>query len=196
MLRVGLTGGMGSGKSVVARVFRVLGVPVFGADEEAKALMEEDAAVRDAVIARFGPEVHPHGRLDRARLAALVFGDDERLAALNAIVHPAVRKAFSAWADRQIAPYVMMEAAIMAENDGYHAFDRVVTVSCPEELRIRRVMQRDGAGEDAVRARMRHQASEEQRRRIAHFAVNNDGSELVIPQVLAIHGALMKLAAP
>lgn len=195
MLRIGLTGGMGSGKSVVARLFQVLGVPVFEADAEAKALMQHDTVVRDAVIARFGAEVYPNGELDRARLASMAFGDDGKIAALNAIVHPAVRKAFAAWANERDAPYVVMEAAVMAENEGYRSFDRVITVSCPEAIRIQRVMERDGVKQEAVRARIRHQASEEDWQRIAHFTVKNDGTELVIPQVLAIHGQLQKLAA-
>ena len=116
MFLVGLTGGIGSGKSVIARMFQVLGVPVFAADAEAKALMENDPVVRDQVIAHFGAEVYPNGELDRARLASVVFGNDEKVAALNAIVHPAVRKAFSVWAEKQTAPYVIMEAALMAEN--------------------------------------------------------------------------------
>ncbi|MBK6832402.1 MAG: dephospho-CoA kinase [Flavobacteriales bacterium] len=195
MLRVGLTGGIGSGKSVVARMLQVLGVPVFEADAEAKTLMQQDAAVRDAVMARFGAEVYANGALDRTQLASKVFGNDEEIAALNAMVHPAVRKAFAAWADEQTFPYAVMEAAIMAENDGYRSFDRVVTVSCPEAIRIQRVMERDGVEEEAVRTRTRHQASEEDRLRIAHFTVKNDGSELLIPQVLAIHGQLLKLVA-
>ena len=195
MLRVGLTGGIGSGKSVVARLFHVLGVPVFEADAEAKMLMQQDATVRDVVIARFGAEVYANGALDRTRLASKVFGNDEEIAALNAIVHPAVRQAFAAWADEQTFPYVVMEAAIMAENDGYRSFDRVITVSCPEAIRIQRVIERDGVVEEAVRSRLQHQAREEDRQRIAHFTVKNDGSELVIPQVLAIHGQLLKMAA-
>lgn len=195
MLKVGLTGGIGSGKSTVARVFSVLGVPVFEADAEAKRLMQDDAAVREAVISRFGPDVYTSGKLDRARLASIVFGDAEKIAALNAIVHPAVRVAFAAWAQDQKTPYVLMEAALMAENEGRRAFDRVITVSSPEDLRIARVMARDGVGEEEVRARMQHQASDEQRQRIAHFAVRNGDTELVVPQVLAIHEQLLNLAA-
>lgn len=194
MLKVGLTGGIGSGKSTVARVFNVLGVPVFEADTEAKRLMQDDPAVREAVIARFGPEVYPNGRLDRARLASIVFGDAEKISALNAIVHPAVRTAFAAWAKEQKGSYVLMEAALMAENDGHRAFDSVIHVSSPEELRIQRVIARDGSAEEEVRARMRHQASEEQRQLIAHFTIRNDDTELVIPQVLAIHEQLFNLA--
>ncbi len=195
MLRVGLTGGIGSGKSLVARIFSTLGVPVFEADARAKAMMTDDAELRGAVIEQFGPEIHREGVLDRALLASKVFGDAERLAALNAIVHPAVRKAFSSWAEEQTAPYVIMEAAIMAENEGYRSFDRVIVVNAPGELRIQRVIARDGVDVEAVRARMRHQATDEQRERIAQFTVVNDDTVLVIPQVLAIHEQLLNLAA-
>lgn len=196
MLRVGLTGGIGSGKSTVARMFTVLGVPVFEADTEAKALMVSDPDLRAAITARFGEVIYRNGELDRKALADLVFSDARALADLNALVHPAVRKAFAAWVANQQAPYVIMEAALMAENAGYTQFDRVITVSCPEEERIRRVMERDGVGETDVRARMRNQGSEEQRLRIAQHVVQNDGSQLVIPQVLAIHAELLTLAAP
>lgn len=195
MLKVGLTGGIGSGKSVVARMFGVLGVPVYAADGRARTLMQEDARLREAVGARFGDGVFRDGQLDRAALAAVVFNDDEALHDLNALVHPAVRADFDHWAAGQEAPYVLMEAALMAENEGWRRFDRVITVACPEAERIRRVIQRDRTDEARVRARMRHQATEEQRLAIARHVFRNDGDELVIPQVLAIHQELISVAA-
>lgn len=195
MLRIGLTGGIGSGKSVVARVFGVLGIPVYNADARARELMERDPAVRTALEGRFGPEVFlPDGRLHRTALAARIFNNVDALQAVNAIVHPAVRRDFDAWAARQQAPYALMEAALMAENEGWRRFDRVVAVACPEEERVRRVMLRDGVSEEQVRARMRNQATEEQRLAIADHVVRNDGHELVIPQVLAIDAELRRLA--
>lgn len=194
MLRVGLTGGIGSGKSTIARVFEVLGVPVFRADDAAKELMESDPAVRAALIARFGAGIYRHGRLDRSALAAVIFRDDWARSDVNAIVHPAVREAFDAWAVRQRAPYVLLEAALMAENEGWRRFGRVVVVSCPEPERIRRVMLRDGATEEQVRARMRSQASEAERLAIAHHVIVADGTRLEIPQVLAVHEELLKAA--
>lgn len=190
MLRVGLTGGIGSGKTVVAGVFGVLGIPVFNADEHARSLMESDLRIREALVDRFGAAVFDGERLDRARLASLLFNDDEALRFVNGIVHPAVRSAFARWADAQHTNYVIMEAAIMAENEGWRQFDQVIVVNCPESERIRRVMLRDGVTEEQVRARIRHQASEEQRLAIASHVVRNDGAELVIPQVLAIHERL------
>jgi dephospho-CoA kinase len=195
MLRVGLTGGIGSGKSTVAEVLRVLGVPVFDADQAGKDLLADDADLRAAVIARFGKEIHPGGTLDRKALAQIVFQDREALAALNALVHPAVRNAYRRWAGEQHnAPYAVMESALLADTGGHAAFDQVVVVSAPEDLRIQRVMARDGVGEEAVRARVRNQVSEEERLRIAHHVIHNDDHRLVIPQVLAVHGKLRSIA--
>lgn len=195
MLRVGLTGGIGSGKSTVARLFGVLGVPVFEADAEARWLMENDNSTKQALIQRFGTAVYRGDHLDRAALAARVFGTPTELQDLNAIVHPAVRERFAMWCASQHASYAIMEAALMAENSGYRSFDKVITVAAAEELRVQRVIVRDGTTEAAVRERMGHQASEEERKRIAHFIVVNDGSELVIPQVLSIHESLIRASA-
>ena len=195
MWKVGLTGGIGAGKSTVAQVFSVLGVPVFHADEEAKDLMDSDPVLRSAITERFGEKVYADNILDRRALAAIVFKDVRALADLNAMVHPAVRRAFNRWTEEQTTPYVVMEAAILVEHDGYKAFDRVITVTCPEAMRVARVMQRDGVAEADVRARMANQATEEERLRIAHFVVANDDTQLVIPQVLAIHAALLELAS-
>lgn len=195
MLKVGLTGGIGSGKSVVARMFGVLGVPVYAADGRARTLMQGDARLRASISARFGDGVFRDGQLDRAALAAVVFNDDEALHDLNALVHPAVRADFDHWAAGQEAPYVLMEAALMAENESWRRFDRVITVACPEAERIRRVIERDRTDEARVRARMRHQATEEQRLAIAHHVIRNEGAELVIPQILAIHHELISVAA-
>lgn len=190
MLLVGLTGGIGSGKTTVCEVLRVLGVPVFDADGAGKRLLDEDPELRSAVIERFGAAIYPGGTLDRKALAALVFNDKEALKALNALVHPAVRHAFKIWASEQQAPYVIMESALLADNGGHAAFDRMIVVSAPEPLRIARVMKRDGVGEEAVKARLRNQVAEEERLRIADFVVVNDDTQLVIPQVLAIDSAL------
>ena len=190
MLKVGLTGGIGSGKSIVARVFGLIGVPVFEADAAGRQLLAEDPAVRAAIQERFGEAVVHHGTVDRKALAAVVFQDPQALADLNAIVHPAVRQAFRHWAEQQNAPYVLMEAAILAETGGHKAFDRVVVVSAPEPVRLKRVMARDRVTEAEVKARIRNQASEEDRLAIADHVIHNDDRHLVIPQVLQVHQAL------
>jgi dephospho-CoA kinase len=195
MLRVGLTGGIGSGKSTMARVFALLGVPVFEADAAARELMHKDGGLRAQVMQRFGDHLYPEGQLDRKALAAVVFRDPAALAELNAMVHPVVRSAFRTWMEGQEGCYALMEAAILTESGGHQAMDQVVVVSAPEDLRVRRVMERDGVTEAEVRARMRNQASEEQRLSIAQHVIHNDGTRLVIPQVIAIHEALCRMAA-
>lgn len=190
MLKVGITGGIGSGKSLVCRILSVLGVPVFHADQEAKRLMQDDPALHAALIARF-PQCHQAGGvLDRKGLADVVFNDPHALADLNALVHPAVRRAFAQWAVTQNAPYVAMEAAILAESGGHSTMDRVVTVEAPEDVRLQRVMARDGSNAEAVLARMRNQAEEEVRMAIAQHLVINDGRRMLLPQVLALHDLL------
>ncbi len=191
MIKVAVTGGIGSGKSTVCRMFGVLGIPVFEADVVAKHLMVSDPELRAALKARFGPEMLTDQGLDRQRLAALVFNDPAALADLNRIVHPAVRKAFQNWSAEQTSPYVIMEAAILAETGGHGGFDHVVLVSAPEDVRIDRVMQRDSVGEEAVRARIRNQATDAERESIAHHVIVNDGRRLVIPQVLELHERML-----
>lgn len=194
MITVGLTGGIGSGKSTVARVFRVLGIPVFEADREARLLQDHDEDLRIAIAQRFGADLYSTGTLDRRTLAQRAFGNDQALQDLNALVHPAVRKAFRKWAAEQRSTYVIMESAILVESGGYKAFDRTIVVNAPEDLRVKRVIGRDGVGAEEVRARMRHQASEEVRLAVAHHIIVNDESRLVIPQVLNVHDQLVNLA--
>ncbi len=187
MYKVGLTGGIGSGKSTVARVFGVLGIPVFNADEESKRLLREEDGVKSAVIAQFGPGIYPDGELDRSALASIVFNDREALAKLNAITHPAVRKRLGAWLDEQRSPYALVEAALMVDTGWYRSMDHLIVVTAPEAERVKRVMARDGVSEEQVLARVRNQVGEEQRLVAAGSIIRNDGQELVIPQVLALH---------
>lgn len=194
MIKVGLTGGIGSGKSTVARIFRVLDVPVFESDAVGREILSNDPFVRKAVVARFGEGIYHLGEVDRSALAAVVFQDASALKDLNAIIHPAVRNAFGKWMGDQLAPYAVMEAAILADSGGYKAFDRIIVVSAPEELRIQRVMQRDKVERASVVARMANQVGEQERLHIADHVVQNDDHQLVIPQVLAIHRELLELA--
>jgi dephospho-CoA kinase len=190
MFKVGLTGGIGSGKSTVARVFGVLGIPVFNADEESKRLLREDEGVKGAVIAAFGASIYPEGELDRSLLASIVFTDPEALARLNAIAHPAVRKQLGQWVDQQRSPYVLVEAALMVDTGWHRSMDQLLVVSAAEAERVKRVMTRDGVTEEQVLARIRNQVGEEQRLAVADQVIRNDGAELVIPQVLALHELL------
>ena len=194
MIRVGLTGGIGSGKTTVGRVFRTMGIPVFEADAEGRRLLVNDLRLKHAVVERFGASVLKEDAIDRAALASIVFQDATALKDLNALIHPAVRAAFDRWTSEQRSPYVIMEAAVLAESGGHRTMDRIVVVSAPEAIRIQRVMERDGVREDAVRARMANQVSEAERLAIADHVIHNNDSRLVIPQVVEVHAALLKFA--
>jgi dephospho-CoA kinase len=194
MFKVGLTGGIGSGKSTVARVFEVLRIPVFHADEEGKRLLNEDPSARKAVTDAFGVVMYPNGRLDRKALASVVFSDPAALQKLNAIVHPLVRERFHVWCAEQRSPYVVMEAAILAETGGARSMDHLLVVNAPEDVRIHRVMERDKATEAEVKSRMRSQTDDAERNALADTIILNDGHNMVIPQVLQLHEHLLKLA--
>lgn len=192
MIKVGLTGGIGSGKTTVARIFRTLGIPVFEADAVGRLILTDDREAIEAIEARFGHQVFKGGRIERSELARIVFADPDALRDLNAIIHPAVRNAFRSWAEVQEGPYVLMEAAILAETAGHQALDQVIVVTAPEPLRLARVVQRDGVEEKSVRARMANQTDETGRLAIADHVIHNDDQQLVIPQVLRIHEAFIQ----
>jgi dephospho-CoA kinase len=194
MLKIGITGGIGSGKTTVALIFQVLGIPVYDADTRAKQLMNEDAALKEALSAVFGPDMYTDGRLNRSKLAALVFDDEAKLAQLNAIVHPATIKDAATWMQQQDAPYALKEAALIFESGSQQGLDYVIGVFAPESLRIQRAMQRDGSSREQVLARMSKQVSDSIKMRLCDFTIINDEQQLVIPQVLAIHEKLVELS--
>lgn len=173
MLKIGVTGGIGSGKSTVCRLFAARGIAVYDTDAAAKRLMAEDAALRRAIEARFGEESYQEGALNRPWLARQVFGDEAALQALNWLVHPAVIADFERWATEQQSVYVVVESAILYEAGLDQAVDRVVAVLAPERLRIERAMQRDGATEEQIRSRMAVQLSDEELHRRADVALVN-----------------------
>lgn len=188
MLRVGITGGIGSGKSTVCRILQVLGVPVFHADAEARRLYAEDPDVRAAMIAEFGEDLFATGALDKRMLARLIFRNEQARHIVNSIVHPRVRQRFDRWCSERTAhAYVVMEAAMLVETGGHAAVDALVVVTAPENVRMARVKQRDGATEEDVRARMAAQGSDVERLALADAVIVNDDSALVIPQVLELH---------
>lgn len=187
MIRVGITGGIGSGKSMVAGIFSVLGIPVFDADKEAKQLMEMDKELRTAIIGKFGEASYRDGHLDRKYLASIVFNDAYKLELLNSLVHPVAIAAADAWAARQSAPYVVKEAALFFEAGSAAGIDYMIGVYAPRHIRIRRVMDRDGISRDEVLARMDRQIQEEIKMRLCDFVVMNDEQQLLIPQVLKLH---------
>lgn len=186
-VKVGVTGGIGSGKSIVCRIFQALRIPVFDADSEAKRLMASDGGLIAAIRSEFGDEAyHADGTVNRSYLASQVFNDAKRLEKLNALVHPVVIRAGEAWAKRQDAPYSIKEAALLFESGSFKLNDYTVLVTAPETIRIERVVQRDGVTPEQVRARMQRQWPDDRKVRLADFTIINDGKQALIPQVLEL----------
>lgn len=190
MYKVGLTGGIGSGKSTVCAMLRERGVAVYSSDERAKELMNSDSTIKERIIARFGAESFEDGVLNRAYLAQRVFASEEELAALNAIVHPRVMEDFEAWAESAEGEYVVLESAILFESGFDSKVDMVVAIMAPEELRIERAMQRDGVTKEQVVERMRRQLSDEERCSRSKYAIVNIELEDLEEDVEQLHRRL------
>ncbi|QGW27692.1 dephospho-CoA kinase [Phnomibacter ginsenosidimutans] len=194
MLRVGITGGIGSGKSVVARIFETLGIPVYYSDAEAKRLMNTDATLRTNIIAAFGPEAYNEAGLNRSWLAAQAFQQPEKTQLLNSIVHPAVIAHGKQWLEQQQTAYAIKEAALFFESGSATDIDFMIGVYAPQALRIQRVMQRDGLGRQEVLTRMSRQIEETVKMKLCDAVIQNNEQEMLIPQVLQLHQQLLAMA--
>lgn len=193
---VGITGGIGVGKSTVCRIFEALDIPVYDADYWAKWLISNDPLLKKQIIDLFGGEAYlPDGAYNKAFIASQVFSDKNKLAALNACVHPAVARHGTAWHQTQIERgclYTLKEAALMIESGSYRQLDCLIVVTSPELLRIQRVIQRDGVDEKTVRARIENQMPEVEKIKFADFVIQNDGKHALIPQVWEIHQKIIQ----
>ncbi len=194
-LRVGITGGIGSGKTTVCQIFQLLGVPVYYADDRAKWLMNNDPVLQQGLLQQFGEKAFlPDGALNRPHIAAIVFNDKSQLAELNALVHPAVKEDGEEWAATQQSPYTLREAALLFESGIYKSLDKLITVTAPESIRIARVVARDQTTEEAVRARMANQWPEEEKVKRSDFIIQNDGQRSLIQQVWELHRHLLTIS--
>lgn len=189
MLKIGITGGLGSGKTIVCEVFKLLKIPVYNADEEAKEIINTHQHIALQLKETFGNEIYAKNNiLDRKKLAEIVFNNPQKLQELNNIVHPEVKKHFQHWANGQKeAPYIIKEAAILFESESYKDLDVIITVYAPKKLRIERVMKRDKCSAESAEARMNQQMSDEDKIKRSHHVINNDDTELIIPQILKLH---------
>ena len=187
---IGLTGGIGSGKSVVAKIFATLGIPVFNADDEAKRIMQTSPEIKSKLIQQFGMDIYNESGLDKEKLASIVFDDPFQLQLLNAIVHPVTIQAAKDWAAKQTSPYVINEAALIFESGAADGLLKVIGVTAPLSLRTHRVMQRDGITKDQVDARMRNQISDTIKMRLCDYVIDNNNQQMVLPQVLEIDKAI------
>ena len=189
MKLIGITGGIGSGKSTIAKVFLSMGFPIYNSDDRAQELINVNLAKE--IKSHFGDDIYLNGKLNRKKMASLVFNNPEKLAQLNQIVHPAVAQDFENWAKNQTTSLVFKEAAILFETGSYKKLDATVLVTADKQIRIKRVMQRDSVSEKDVIARMKNQWSDSEKIKLADFIIDNSGDKMVIPQIIEM---LSKLA--
>ncbi len=194
MIKVGITGGMGSGKTTICKVFELLGIPVFYADEESKKLLYNDSRLNNKISKLFGAAVlDKEGKIDKSKLAVVVFSNKEKLHQLNSVLHPAVGVRFEEWVKKHSDPqYILKEAAILFESGANKQVDTVITVTAPIALKIQRAMHRGGITKEQVEQRMKNQISDEEKIKRSQFVIHNDEMQLLIPQVLKIHSFLCR----
>ncbi len=195
MLRIGVTGGIGSGKTIVCKIFESLGIPVYNADVRAKELMQFDVSLVSSLKIEFGEKIYlSDGQLNRDLLSQKVFNNLSALIRLNSLVHPVVMRDSENWMEKQIAsPYAIKEAALLFESGSSENLDYIISVFAPEKIRTQRIKKRDQLSEEQILARMNNQMSEEEKKRRADFVITNDESQLVIPQVIELHEQLKRL---
>lgn len=189
--KIGLTAGIGCGKSLIARVFENLGISVFYSDKEAKRLYENPLFLQE-IVRRFGEIVIENGEFQARKLADIVFNDRNKLQELNELIHPKVFEIFDQWSEKQKSPYVIMESAILFENGLQTHFDKIISISTPEDIVIRRVMARDGCSKEQVCARMSNQMPQNEKNALADYLIVHDDSKMLIPQILNIHTDILK----
>lgn len=194
MLKVGLTGGIGSGKTLVARLFGILGIPVYYADARTKELMNNNQTLRAAIIKHFGKESYKENQLNRKYLASIVFNDKEKLEQLNKLTHPITIGDAEEWMNLQQSPYALKEAALLFESGANEKLDYVIGVYAPQHLRVKRVMDRDGLPAEEVMKRISRQHDEEEKMKRCDFVITNNEQQLVIPQVVEIDKRLRELS--
>jgi dephospho-CoA kinase len=194
LLKIGLTGGIGSGKTTIAKIFEQLGTPVYYADLRAKSIIEEDGMVRNAIIRTFGEQSFMDGKYNRSYISSIVFNDVEKLSLLNQIVHPAAIADAAAWMEKQNSSYVIKEAALLFESGSHKHLDKIIGVTSPTHLRLKRTALRDGISEEEVMKKIELQMPDEEKMALCDFVVVNNEKDMMLPQVLQLHSVLMELS--
>lgn len=194
ILKVGITGGIGTGKSTICKIFSILGIPIYNADFEAKKLYNTDETIKQSLIQHFGNQLYTTEGFNKEALRNIVFKDQEKLNLLNSIVHPRIKKHANQWMESQKSPYVLKEAALMIESESYKQVDKLIVVTSPLELRIKRAMCRDGATIQEIQSRIDHQLPADSLLKYAHFVIENDEIHSLISQVMQVHSELLAIA--
>ena len=193
MITIGITGGIGSGKSTVCKIFKLLGIPIFEADVVAKELINSNSEIKTELIRLFGNDIYtPNEGVDRKKLASIIFNDNIQLAKVNKLVHPVVRNEYANWVEKQNTQYVIHEAAILFESGFYKMMDFTILVSAPENQRIERVIKRDKTLGKQIKERIAKQWSDEQKRKLATTEIKNADNDLIIPQIIKIDNQIKK----
>ena len=192
MKKIGLTGGIGSGKTYVSSILKAMGFPVFSSDESAKSLMQYDPEIKKELVKIFGSTVYIHGELNSVFLASALFSDDTLRSKINALIHPAVRRDFDQWAKKQNQLLVFNEAAILCETGAYVEFDACILVSAPDEIKIKRIMERNSCSRVDAEARMAAQWSDAEKRKCCDYEIINSGDSPLLIQVEQIMDSLLK----
>jgi len=194
MLKVGITGGIGSGKSIVCQVFKQLGIPVYHADIEARTLINTSMEIRNKLIELFGDDIYNSGKLRGDKLSEIIFNNKGALEKVNSIVHPEVRSHFLDWsATHKDKKYTLFEAAILIESGTYKLMDRIITVTAPEKLRISRVLDSKSFTERIIKNIIKSQLPDNEKIKHAHYIIVNDGKTLILPQIMEIHNKLVNI---
>lgn len=192
-LKLGVTGGIGSGKTTVCKVFGVLGIPVFSADDEAKRILDSDREIQIKINLLAGKDLFSSGKLDRPALAKMIFNNKELLEKVNSIIHPAVFRSFGEWFNQQYSPYSIMEAAILFESGAFRFMDKIVTVVTPLDERIERLVSGNRLTREQINERIKNQIDDDSRIKQSDFIISNSENDLIIPSIIGIHEEMLKL---
>ncbi|MBT7727176.1 MAG: dephospho-CoA kinase [Flavobacteriales bacterium] len=191
MKKIGITGGIGSGKTYVASVFQSLGIPIFNADIQAKKIMTSSRKLIKLLKEEFGNDIYKDSDLNKEKLASIVFSNSDKLQKLNSLVHPIVKEEFNNWCKKQTSPYVIKEAAILFESNSHIGLDAVICVSAPLDLRMRRLLNRDDYSEKEIKKRIENQISQEEKEKLSDYIIVNDEKDLLLPKIIKFHKELL-----
>ena len=191
MKKIGITGGIGSGKTYVASVFQSLGIPIFNADIQAKKIMTSSGKLIKLVKEEFGNDIYKDSDLNKEKLASIVFSNSDKLQKLNSLVHPIVKEEFNNWYKKQTSPYVIKEAAILFESNSHIGLDAVICISAPLDLRMKRLLNRDDYSEKEIKKRIENQISQEEKEKLSDYIIVNDEKELLLPKIITFHKELL-----